>query len=108
LQAELLEKTTGVKVLRHPTKKPGCYNEILEFFKTSPDTGVTRPDQIVIVGDRLCTDVLMANMMGSWAVWVKDGPRPAREKLYGRIEAGIFEMLQKRGWKPMVPSSRTL
>ncbi|KAA8899756.1 mitochondrial PGP phosphatase [Sphaerosporella brunnea] len=107
-EADLLEKNTGVKVLRHATKKPGCYNEIFEFLKKSPDTGVTRPDQIAVVGDRLATDVLMANMMGSWAVWVKDGPRPANEKLYGKIEAGIKGMLERRGWEPPVPSSRTL
>ena len=36
-------------------------------------TDVTRADQVAIVGDRLFTDVLMANMMGSWAVWVNTG-----------------------------------
>jgi len=36
-------------------------------------TDVTRADQVAIVGDRLFTDVLMANMMGSWAVWVNIG-----------------------------------
>lgn len=29
--------------------------------------------QIAIVGDRLFTDVMMANRMGSWAIYVKDG-----------------------------------
>lgn len=37
------------------------------------DIGVTRPDQVAVVGDRLFTDVLMANLMGSYAVWVKKG-----------------------------------
>jgi len=36
-------------------------------------TDVTRADQVAIVGDRLFTDVLMANMMGSWAIWVNTG-----------------------------------
>ena len=82
-----LEENTGVTVLRHSIKKPGTYPSILEFFnKQNPDTtttttttttstptNVTHPSQIVVVGDRLFTDVMMANMMGSWSVWIRDG-----------------------------------
>ena len=32
-----------------------------------------RADQIAVVGDRLLTDMCLANEMGSWGVWVKDG-----------------------------------
>jgi phosphatidylglycerophosphatase GEP4 len=45
----------------------------MEYFRSHPETGVTRPEHIAVVGDRLTTDVMMANMMGSYAVWVKDG-----------------------------------
>lgn len=72
-EASLLEAATGVKVLRHSTKKPGCGAQVLEYFRNAPDVSVTSPSQIVVVGDRLFTDVLMANMMGAWGVWVKDG-----------------------------------
>ena len=34
---------------------------------------MTSPSQIAIVGDRLFTDVMMANLMGSHGFWVKDG-----------------------------------
>jgi phosphatidylglycerophosphatase GEP4 len=60
-------------VLRHSTKKPGCGTEILSHFQRLPDSGVTNASQIAIVGDRLFTDTMLANMMGSWSVWVKDG-----------------------------------
>lgn len=30
-------------------------------------------DEIVVVGDRLGTDVLMAAQMGAWSVWCKNG-----------------------------------
>jgi phosphatidylglycerophosphatase GEP4 len=70
-QARLLEDRTGVKVLRHSTKKPGCHPEIMEHFYKHTD--VEGPHQVAIVGDRLFTDVLMANTMGSQAVWVHDG-----------------------------------
>lgn len=45
----------------------------MAYFKANPDSGVTRPDQIAIVGDRLSTDIMMANLMGSYGFWVRDG-----------------------------------
>lgn len=72
-QAAILEANTSVKVLRHSTKKPGCKEEVMAYFRDHPDAGVTRPDQIAVVGDRLSTDIMMANMMGSYGVWVRDG-----------------------------------
>lgn len=73
-EARLLEAATGVKVMRHSTKKPGCGPQIMEYFRNhAADADVTSPDQIAVVGDRLSTDVMMANMMGFWSVWIKDG-----------------------------------
>lgn len=79
LAAEV-EKATGVTVLPHQTKKPGCGQEIMTYFHEHPETGVTHPAQIAIVGDRLATDMMLANMMGSWGVWVKDGVVPLQQK----------------------------
>lgn len=79
LAAEV-ERSTGVAVLGHVTKKPGCGDEIMSYFRKHPETGVTRPDQIAVVGDRLATDMVMANMMGSWGFWVRDGVIPLRQK----------------------------
>jgi phosphatidylglycerophosphatase GEP4 len=31
------------------------------------------PSQIAVVGDRLLTDMMLANMMGSYGIWIKDG-----------------------------------
>lgn len=77
--ADEVEESTGVVVLPHDTKKPGCGKEIMDYFRKHPETGVTSPDQIAIVGDRLTTDVMMANLMGSYAVWIKDGVVPIEE-----------------------------
>lgn len=71
--ASVVEANTGIKVLRHSTKKPGCKDEVMAYFRAHADSGVTRPDQIAVVGDRLCTDIMMANMMGSYGFWVRDG-----------------------------------
>lgn len=72
-EADVLERNTGVRVLRHSTKKPGCYAEIMAHLRDAPDSGVTSASQVAVVGDRLFTDVMMANMMGSYGFWIKDG-----------------------------------
>ena len=71
-----LERATGITVLSHRTKKPGCQAEIMAYFKKHPEAGVTHPAQIAIVGDRLMTDMMLANAMGSWGIWVKNGVAP--------------------------------
>lgn len=48
-------------------------DEIVKYFCSKADVGEIRPSQIAVVGDRLLTDIMMANMMGAWGVWVKDG-----------------------------------
>lgn len=73
IEAELLEDGTSVKVFRHSTKKPGCGNEVFEHLRSNKQAGVNHPSQIAVIGDRLFTDVMMANMLGAWAIWVKDG-----------------------------------
>ena len=72
-EADIVEETTGVKVFRHSTKKPGCGQQVLEHFRAFPEIGVSKPSEIAVVGDRLFTDVMMANLMGAFSVWVKNG-----------------------------------
>lgn len=45
----------------------------MAYFAAHPETGVTRPEHVAVVGDRLSTDVMMANLMGGYGVWVRDG-----------------------------------
>lgn len=79
-QAAEVERGTGVHVLPHAVKKPGCGSEIMEYFRQHPETGVTDPSHIAVVGDRLTTDMMLANMMGSWGFWIKDGVVPMQQK----------------------------
>ena len=67
-------------VLDHDTKKPGCGDEILDYFRAHPEAGVKSPRDIAVVGDRLLTDMFLANMMGSWGVWVNEGVIGSEEK----------------------------
>lgn len=75
-----MEASTGITVLHHAVKKPGCGAEIMEYFRKYPETGVTDPSQIAVVGDRLTTDMMLANMMGGWGFWIKDGVIPLQQK----------------------------
>lgn len=80
--AEAVKASTGITVLSHSVKKPGCGAEIMEYFKKHPETGVTHPSQIAVVGDRLTTDMMLANMMGGWGFWIKDGVIPHKQKSF--------------------------
>src|ERR1700760_4283068 len=40
-EAEILERNTGVHVLRHSTKKPGCHGEIMDYLRAAKDAYVT-------------------------------------------------------------------
>ncbi|OTA90264.1 hypothetical protein M434DRAFT_398140 [Hypoxylon sp. CO27-5] len=104
--AKELESVTGIPVLAHRVKKPGCGDEILAHFKAHPEVGVTHPSQIAIVGDRLLTDMMLANMMGSWGLWIKDGVKPLNEKsVFSRLEQRLGPFLMARGYQALDPQS---
>lgn len=93
-EANQLEQELGIPVLRqHPLrKKPFCGPDILKYFK---EHGVTDdPKEIVIVGDRLATDVLLAREMGAWSIWTRDGWR--NPEMPGRDYRGFFSRMEGR------------
>lgn len=98
-QASKLEKDTGVTVLRHPTKKPGCHEEIRDYFKKQ---GITEASEIVVIGDRLFTDMLMANMMGSWGIWLSEGVELS-QKLFPKFERNLYHKLVTLKKRPNQP-----
>jgi len=58
---------------------------------------ITHPSQVVIIGDRLFTDVVMANMMGARAIWIKEGV--VRDTGFvTRLEYAVEGWLRRRGW----------
>lgn len=91
-QARLLEHSTGVKVFKHTMRKPGCHVEIVEYAKS---LGIKDPGQIVVIGDRLMTDVVMANIMGANSIWVRDGVVDARGPLT-TIEKVFYDTIGHR------------
>ncbi|KAL8658676.1 MAG: hypothetical protein Q9226_000847 [Calogaya cf. arnoldii] len=102
--ASSLSSTTNIPVLQHSTKKPGCGPQILQHFLTAPGSRVTSADQIAVVGDRLFTDVLLANLMGSWSIWVKDGVVENRNPFIS-WERKLPGRLMDYGFKAPLPCS---
>lgn len=98
-QALKLENDTGVTVLRHPTKKPGCHEEIMAYFAKQ---GITKPSEIAVVGDRLFTDMLMANMMGAWGVWLSEGVELS-EKMWPKLERMLYSKMVALRADPFIP-----
>ncbi|KAL8643205.1 MAG: hypothetical protein Q9228_000191 [Teloschistes exilis] len=105
-EADLLSSVTNVPVLHHATKKPGCGPQILEHFLNAKGSRVTAGDQIAVVGDRLFTDVMMANLMGSWAVWIQDGVVLTRNPFI-KWEQKLPGRLARYGFKAPVPNPDT-
>ncbi|KAL2048115.1 hypothetical protein N7G274_000026 [Stereocaulon virgatum] len=95
-EADLLEQVTGVKVFRHSTKKPGCAIDVYKHLRSIKPVGVTHAAQVAVVGDRLFTDVMMANMMGAWSIWIKDGV-VKNDDFLSRVEKGLPSRLKRYG-----------
>ncbi|EDO17038.1 hypothetical protein Kpol_530p7 [Vanderwaltozyma polyspora DSM 70294] len=92
-EALLLEESTGVSVLRHSTKKPGCQEEILNHFKSK--NLIQSPEEIAIVGDRLFTDIMMANLMGSYSVWITVGVKLSSNPII-KLEKQLYQYLKPK------------
>ena len=75
-QAESISHYLQVPVLRHNTPKPGysCIQGVRDYFASLPTP--VKDGELVVIGDRIFTDVVMANRMkyrdgerGPLAVW---------------------------------------
>jgi phosphatidylglycerophosphatase GEP4 len=63
LQAQHLEKSLGVTVLRHKEKKPAGGQYLASYL--SP----TEPKETAFVGDRIFTDIIFGNRNGNLTIW---------------------------------------
>ncbi|ODV91371.1 hypothetical protein CANCADRAFT_123311 [Tortispora caseinolytica NRRL Y-17796] len=82
-RAEILESNTGAAVLRHTTKKPGCFPDILQYFSKH---GINNPSSIAVIGDRVLTDVVMGNLNNAPSIWVSEGVE---------LSNGIFQVFER-------------
>lgn len=89
--AKKVEALTGVPVLRHTSKKPGCSDEIMQYFVKNKVA--SSPAEVAVVGDRLFTDIIMANSMGAYGVWVKDGVEESSNPI-SKFEKSLYNYLK--------------
>ena len=50
--ADKTEKTTGIPVIRHLIKKPGCLKEVIDYFEKSTSQKI-EPHEICVIGELL-------------------------------------------------------
>ncbi|RIA97093.1 mitochondrial PGP phosphatase [Glomus cerebriforme] len=65
IQAGKIEKSLGVYVLRHQSKKPSCGQELTSHF------AAYNPHTIAVIGDRMFTDVLFGNLNGMFTIFTR-------------------------------------
>ncbi|KAJ2007286.1 hypothetical protein H4R26_000879 [Coemansia thaxteri] len=96
--AAAVESALAVPVLRHTEKKPACGPEILAAL------GAKRPDEVAVIGDRLATDVVLANANGMLAIWTTNivsaqGDNPVAAALRS-LEHHAYGVLRRRNIRP--------
>ena len=64
------EEIEGIKILKTKSKKPYNFDEVQEHIRKIDPDGVSVSEEIVFVGDRLLTDVYMANCSGARSILV--------------------------------------
>eukprot|EP00761_Pharyngomonas_kirbyi_P014647 gb/GECH01014677.1/.p1 GENE.gb/GECH01014677.1/~~gb/GECH01014677.1/.p1 ORF type:complete len:224 (+),score=57.54 gb/GECH01014677.1/:1-672(+) len=71
--ANQLRRDLGISVIHHQRKKPSCINEVLEYFNTIMNPSNENPiekHEIIIIGDRLLTDIVFGNIHGMLTIAV--------------------------------------
>ena len=63
----MIEETMNINVIRHVKKKPDVWNDIKIHFK---DENID-PKRIAVIGDRVLSDIIMGNKLGSYTVLVE-------------------------------------
>ncbi|OBZ65901.1 Phosphatidylglycerophosphatase GEP4, mitochondrial [Grifola frondosa] len=98
IQAESVTYHLSAPVLRHPSFKPSyaCIASIRAYFGSLPTP--VRDDELVIVGDRILTDVVLANRMARRNKPQEIAP-PNGEKMTDVRKAGPLTVLTEDVWR---------
>lgn len=100
--ATRIERSLGIPVLRHATKKPGAIPEVLEHFKKECGAETTYQD-LAIIGDRLLTDVMWGNFAGMFTVHTQILTEVGDNRMAAivrRVENRVYRGLNWRGYVP--------
>ncbi|KAF7726764.1 hypothetical protein EC973_008452 [Apophysomyces ossiformis] len=96
-EADKVEESLGVPVLRHTHKKPAGGEELKKHLNIPSS-------EVAFVGDRVLTDVIYGNLNGNFTIWTRQiitehGDNKAAI-VVRRVEDLLLKYLQKLGVKP--------
>lgn len=74
-------------------KKPACQDQIMRHFRAS-EIDIEKASQVVVIGDRLFTDVLLAKNLGCHSIWLRRGAVPDYG-LLTRLEGLVYSYIKK-------------
>ena len=97
-EAEAIERALGIPVLRHAKKKPdGDRQELEEYFNC-------KVEQLVMVGDRLLTDMVYGNRLGMLTIMpepITTRGEPVTVKWSRALERRLDRRYCRKGIKPL-------
>ncbi len=92
-EANRIELELGIKVLKHSRKKPGGIKEVRDYFGCNPE-------ELVMFGDRVFTDIVFGNRYGmltvQTALLTEEGDNKAATKIRG-YELPLIQKWIKEG-----------
>lgn len=99
IQAESVTHHLSAPVLRHISFKPSysCISSIRAYFASLPKP--VRDEELIVVGDRIFTDVVMANRMARRRSTISASPSFGNEKVVG---------LESEEGKPSIAGRHTM
>jgi phosphatidylglycerophosphatase GEP4 len=90
-EAQALRDNLGLPIIRHRWKKPNCGDEVVKHFRVLPA-------QIVLIGDRLFTDIYLANNSGMLSIHTRpislQNDNPAAMKIRN-VENWLLDRLDR-------------
>ncbi|CAG8604010.1 13421_t:CDS:2 [Ambispora gerdemannii] len=105
--ANEIERTLGVKVLKHKLKKPGGGESLISHFNKENTNTNQNNRAIAVIGDRIFTDVLYGNMNGMMTILVKNVVTEKGENYFARkirrVERSLLGLLISCGVQPYCP-----
>lgn len=106
-QAENVSHNLGVHVLRHASMKPSrrTMGAIQRYF-TSVPSSISDPGQLIVIGDRVFTDVVIANRLGAYSILVsRDWSPTIRSRAGVAVERVAARLARRLTHTPQTPSS---
>lgn len=87
-EADKIESELGIRVLRHLRKKPGGIKEVKNYFDCNPE-------ELVMFGDRIFTDIVFGNRYGMLTVQTALLTEKGDNKAAAKIRKYELPLIQK-------------